>query len=120
MATVLDTQDNIGFVHDALETLDEVIHQKARLGVMSALVASDESSFRQLKDTLGMTDGNLSIHLARLEEAGYVQVQKEFVSKKPLTRYTATDAGRTAFRNYLAALEKIVQAATRLNAGGGR
>jgi DNA-binding MarR family transcriptional regulator len=78
---------------------------------MSALIARGEADFRFLRETLGVTDGNLSIHLTRLEEAGYVLSTKEFVRKKPHTRYEPTEAGRAAFRAYLAALEKIVQSA---------
>ena len=96
---------------ESVESLDETIHQKVRLGIMSALMARDEADFRFLKETLGVTDGNLSIHLSKLEDAGYVASAKEFVRKKPHTTYTPTDAGRAAFHAYLAALERIVQSA---------
>ena len=96
---------------ESVESLDETIHQKVRLGIMSALMARGEADFRFLKDTLGVTDGNLSIHLSKLEEAGYILSTKEFVRKKPHTRYTPTAAGRAAFHAYLAALERIVQSA---------
>ncbi|MGO8670359.1 MAG: winged helix-turn-helix domain-containing protein [Capsulimonadaceae bacterium] len=92
-------------------SLDEVIHQKVRLGIMSALMARAEADFRFLKETLNVTDGNLSIHLTKLEEAGYIESRKEFVRKKPHTTYSPTDRGREAFSGYLAALERIVQAA---------
>jgi len=95
---------------DSVESLDEVIHQKVRLGIMSALVARPEADFRFLKETLNVTDGNLSIHLTKLEEAGYIVSHKEFVRKKPHTTYTPTERGRDAFAGYLAALERIVQA----------
>lgn len=97
-----------------LDSIDETIHQKVRLGIMSALMARGEGDFRFLKDTLGVTDGNLSIHLARLEEAGYIAVRKEFVQRKPRTTYTPTPAGEKAFRSYLAVLERIVQSAAGL------
>ena len=96
---------------ESLESLDEVIHQKVRLGIMSALMARGDADFRFLKETLSVTDGNLSIHLSKLEEAGYVQSAKEFLRKKPHTTYAPTEAGRTAFHTYLSALERIVQAA---------
>ena len=96
---------------ETLDSLDEVIHQKVRLGVMSTLVASGEADFRFLKDTLGLTDGNLSIHITKLEEAGYISVRKEFVRKKPHTTYTPTERGKDAFKSYLLALERIVQTA---------
>ncbi len=98
---------------ESVESLDETIHQKVRLGIMSALMARGEADFRFLKETLGVTDGNLSIHLSKLEEAGYVESRKEFVRKKPHTTYTPTDAGRAAFHAYLSALERIVQSAGR-------
>ena len=103
---------------ESVESLDEVIHQKVRLGIMSALMARGEADFRFLKDTLGVTDGNLSIHLSKLEEAGYVASTKEFVRKKPHTTYTPTGAGRAAFHAYLAALERIVQSAGQSGGGG--
>lgn len=99
---------------DTLDAIDETIHQKVRLGIMSALMARGECDFRFLKDTLGVTDGNLSIHLARLEEAGYIEVRKEFVHRKPRTTYTPTPAGAAAFHAYLAVLERIVQSASGL------
>ena len=96
---------------ESLDSLDEVIHQKVRLGIMSALMARSETDFRFLKDTLGVTDGNLSIHLSKLEDAGYVVSAKEFVRKKPHTTYAPTESGRSAFHAYLGALERIVQSA---------
>jgi DNA-binding HxlR family transcriptional regulator len=96
-------------ISQSLDDIDETIHQKVRLGIMSALVARGESDFKFLKDTLGLTDGNLSIHLARLEEAKYVTVRKEFVHKKPHTSYEATEEGKAAFDRYLSALERIVK-----------
>jgi DNA-binding HxlR family transcriptional regulator len=95
----------------SVDSLDEVIHQKVRLGIMSALMARGEADFRFLKETLNVTDGNLSIHLTKLEEAGYILSRKEFLRKKPHTTYTPTDAGRIAFSTYLEALERIVQQA---------
>ena len=101
----------------SVDSLDEMIHQKVRLGIMSALMARGEADFRFLKNALGVTDGNLSIHLSKLEEAGYVLSSKEFVRKKPHTSYTPTEAGRSAFHAYLAALERIVQSAGRAEPG---
>ncbi len=111
---VTDTaQDAYAELVHSLEGLDETIHQKVRLGIMSALMARGEADFRFLKGTLGVTDGNLSIHLSKLEEAGYLASAKEFVRKKPHTTYTPTEAGRLAFHAYLAALERIVHSAGR-------
>jgi DNA-binding HxlR family transcriptional regulator len=102
------------FLGQSLEDIDETIHQKVRLGIMSALVARGESDFRFLRETLGLTDGNLSIHLTKLEEAGYILVKKEFVLKKPHTSYEATELGKAAFDRYLGALERIVQSGRRV------
>ncbi len=96
---------------EALETLDDTIHQKARLGIMSALIAYGEADFRLLKEALSLSDGNLATHIAVLEERGYVAAQKEFVRRKLHTLYTPTEAGRAAFQKYLLALERIVKAA---------
>ena len=96
---------------EALEALDDTIHQKARLGIMSALLALGEADFRLLKEALSLSDGNLSAHLAVLEERGYLEAKKEFVRRKPHTTYTPTEAGRAAFHRYLLALERIVKAA---------
>lgn len=96
---------------EALETLDEAIHQKARLGIMSTLLALGEADFKLLKETLSLSDGNLSTHLGLLEERGYVAAHKEFVRRKPRTTYTPTETGRAAFHRYLLALEQIIRAA---------
>lgn len=96
---------------EALEALDEKIHQKARLGIMSTLLALGEADFKLLKETLALSDGNLSTHLALLEKEDYISVRKEFVRRKPHTTYAPTEEGRAAFQRYLAALERIVQAA---------
>jgi DNA-binding HxlR family transcriptional regulator len=93
-----------------LDAIDDIIHQKVRLGVMSCLMAlSEECDFNALKATLGVSDGNLSTHLTVLEESGYIRVQKEFRGKKPRTTYTPTDSGRRAFEAYVAALEEMVR-----------
>src|SRR5579884_1316196 len=96
---------------EALGTLDETIHQKVRLGIMSTLLALGEADFKLLKETLALSDGNLSTHLAVLEERGYVASRKEFVRRKPRTTYVPTEVGREAFHRYLLALERIIQAA---------
>lgn len=92
-----------------LDALDDIIHQKVRLGVMSCLMASGESDFNFLKAALGVSDGNLSTHLTVLEDHGYITISKQFVGKKPRTTYAPTPAGRRAFEQYLSALEDLVQ-----------
>jgi DNA-binding HxlR family transcriptional regulator len=92
-----------------LDALDDVIHQKVRLGVMSSLMAAGEADFNFLKEALGVSDGNLSTHLTVLEEHCYITVRKEFVGKKPRTSYTPTECGRKAFEAYVTALESLVR-----------
>ena len=76
---------------------------------MSLLAATPELSFTEMKQTLGMTDGNLSVHLRTLQEAGYVSVTKSFHNKRPLTTCALTPQGKKAFSNYINLLERIVQ-----------
>jgi len=97
---------------EALGTLDDAFLQKARLGIMSTLLALGEADFKLLKEALSLSDGNLSTHLAVLER-GYVDIRKEFVRRKPHTTYSPTDAGREAFLRYLQVLERIIRAADR-------
>ena len=89
--------------------LDRVIHEKGRLAIMSMLAATPELSFTELRDTLAMTDGNLTSHLRTLQEAGYVAVAKSYQNNRPLTTVSLTTAGRKAFTEYVSLLEQIVQ-----------
>ena len=91
--------------------LDRVIHERGRLAVMSMLAASPDLSFTELRDTLHMTDGNLTTHMRTLQEAGYVSIAKSYRNRRPLTTVSLTPAGRKAFANYVALLEQIVQQA---------
>ena len=91
--------------------LDRIIHEKGRMAIMSLLAASTELSFTEMRDTLSMTDGNLSVHLKTLQEAGYVAVTKSYQDRKPLTTCTLTKTGREAFTTYINLLEKIVRQA---------
>src|SRR5262245_19500287 len=93
----------------SLVDIDNVIHERARLGIMSLLVATGELVFVELKRHLGMTDGNLSVHLRILEEAGYVGMEKEIVGRKPRTTVRVTRRGRAAFKGYIDVLERIVR-----------
>ena len=90
--------------------IDDVIHGRVRLGIMAALVGVESADFSTLKARLQTTDGNLSVHLRKLEEAGFVEVAKSFQGRKPLTRATMTDAGRDAFVAYLDAMSGLVGA----------
>ncbi|HEX8900448.1 transcriptional regulator [Vitreimonas sp.] len=88
--------------------LDDVIHGRLRLGIMAYLADAEAADFTELKDVLEATQGNLSIHLRKLEEAGYVSIDKSFVNRKPLTRVRMTAKGRKAFAIYLEAIAKLV------------
>jgi len=92
--------------------LNETIHQPVRLRIMAVLVAleaADEVDFTYLRDLLDVTDGNLGAHLRKLEEAGYIAVNKTFVGRKPRTFVGATAEGRKVFREHVAALESILK-----------
>jgi DNA-binding MarR family transcriptional regulator len=89
--------------------LNKTIHQKARLGIMSILVASEGAEFNYLKERLNLTDGNLSSHLSLLEKERYIKIKKKFVKKKPKTFIQITERGRQAFEEYLENLEKIIR-----------
>jgi DNA-binding MarR family transcriptional regulator len=89
--------------------LNKAIHQKARLGIMSILMASEEAEFNYLKERLKLTDGNLSTHLSLLEKERYIRIKKKFVKKKPKTLCQMTEKGRQAFKEYLENLEKIIR-----------
>lgn len=89
--------------------LDRVIHEKGRLAIMSMLAASPELSFTDLRDALGMTDGNLTTHIRTLQEAGYVTVAKSYQNRRPLTTCSLTVPGRKAFTQYVDLLEQIVR-----------
>ena len=88
--------------------IDEVIHGRMRLGIMVYLADVEAADFTELKTVLEATQGNLSVHLKKLEEAAYVAIDKSFQNNKPLTRIAITDAGRTAFAAYLEALGGLI------------
>ncbi len=89
--------------------LDRVIHEKGRLAIMSMLAAAPELSFTELRDALGMTDGNLTTHIKALQQEGYISVAKSYKEKRPLTTCSLTASGRKAFGEYIDLLEKIVR-----------
>lgn len=89
--------------------LDRLIHERVRLGIVSALAANNSLTFNELKDVLKATDGNLSTHARKLEEAGYVSCSKSFVGRVPRTQYSLTSQGRRALEHYLAHMESILE-----------
>jgi DNA-binding HxlR family transcriptional regulator len=96
---------------EKFSSLDPVIHSQIRLAVLSILISVKQADFNHLKKTIGTTDGNLSIHLSKLEEAGYIAIRKSFQGKKPLTTCSITEDGKDAFANYLKALEDYIPSA---------
>ena len=90
--------------------LDKVIHERMRLGIISALAANDKLSFTDLKSLLNTTDGNISVHARKLEDAGYLTMKKSFVGRTPLTEYKITKAGRKALEQYLDHMEALIKA----------
>jgi DNA-binding MarR family transcriptional regulator len=91
--------------------LDRLIHERTRLAVVSALAGSGALSFSELKRLLELTDGNLSVHARKLEEAGYVKCSKGFAGRFSRSEYTLTREGRKALKNYLGHMEALIQAA---------
>jgi DNA-binding HxlR family transcriptional regulator len=90
--------------------LDRLIHERVRLAIVSALAVNDALSFNELKELLETTDGNLSVHARKLEEAGYVSCVKGYDGRTPRTEYTITADGRTALAGYLQHMERLIRA----------
>lgn len=90
--------------------LDKVIHERMRLGIMSALAANTKLSFNELRTLLGTSDGNISVHTRKLEDAGYLNVKKSFAGRVPLTEYKITADGRRALEKYLDHMEALINA----------
>ena len=98
----------------AVPELDRLIHPRIRLGIVSALAANVSLSFNELKRLLQTTDGNISVHARKLEEAGYIVCTKSFQGRMPKTEYALTTTGRKAWEKYLSHMESIIQA-TKVN-----
>jgi DNA-binding transcriptional ArsR family regulator len=90
--------------------LDKVIHERMRLGIVSALAANQKLCFSDLKKLLDTTDGNISVHARKLEEAGYITCEKSFKGRMPLTEYAITKEGRAALTRYLDHMEALIKA----------
>lgn len=97
---------------DSLSRINKLLENRIRLAIMSLLMIEEHMDFNAFKETLDLTDGNLASHMAKLEEAGYIDVEKRFQDRKPQTRYQATEAGKAAFRDHLSALEAILRGST--------
>jgi DNA-binding HxlR family transcriptional regulator len=96
-----------GAPHSAHE-IDRMIHERLRLGIISALAVNESLTFRELKHTVKTTDGNLSVHARKLEDAGYINCSKTFEGRTPRTEYSLTSAGRRALEHYLDHMEALI------------
>jgi DNA-binding transcriptional ArsR family regulator len=96
---------------DALESHREALNARTRLAIVSALAVNESLSFAELKKLLGVTDGNLSVHARKLEDAGYLECNKSFAKRMPRTEYQLTAEGRKALTRYLDHMEALIQAA---------
>lgn len=93
----------------AVDKLDRLIHERVRLGIVSALAVHDSLTFNELKELLNTTDGNLSVHARKLEDAGYVQCRKSFEGRMPRTEYRLTASGRRTLERYLDHMEALIR-----------
>jgi DNA-binding MarR family transcriptional regulator len=96
-------------IESSVPNLDQVIHERMRLGIVSALAVNDSLTFAELKKLLQTSDGNLSVHARRLEEAKYVECEKSFEGRVPRTEYRLTSSGRKAFERYINHMEALIQ-----------
>ncbi len=94
---------------EPLEQFDSILLSQVRLGVVSVLVGRGETTFTELRSLLGLTQGNLGAHLQSLEQAGYIEINKEFVKRKPRTTAKLTPVGREAFLSHVARLDQIAR-----------
>lgn len=94
---------------ESLAALDRLIHERVRLGIVSALAVNESLTFQELRDLLGTTDGNLSVHARRLEEAGYIACKKTFALRMPRSEYRLTPEGRKALDRHLEHLAAVIR-----------
>ncbi len=92
-----------------IDKLDKAFENRVRLGIMSALMVNSYLDFNTLKELLQVTDGNLASHLKALEQVEYIAMRKEFIGRKPNTKYNVTEKGKTAFSRHIAALEELIR-----------
>ena len=105
----LDTRAASAKQKSAAPNLDRLIHERLRLGIISALAANESLTFSDLKTLMNTTDGNLSVHARKLEDAGYISVSKYFEGRLPKTEYKLTAAGRSALESYLSHMESLIK-----------
>jgi len=92
-----------------LENINKLFDHRIRLGIMSILMVNETVDFNRLKELLEVTDGNLASHLKSLEKESYILVEKQFIGRKPNTKYSATKLGKVAFKKHIAALEALIK-----------
>ena len=109
LAEVTDQQVARTKEKSAAPNLDRLIHERLRLGIISALAANESLTFSDLKKLMNTTDGNLSVHARKLEEAGYISCTKFFEGRLPKTEYKLTTAGRSALEKYLSHMESLIK-----------
>jgi DNA-binding HxlR family transcriptional regulator len=109
IAEVSNTQVAPAREKSAAPNLDRLIHERLRLGIISALAANESLTFSELKNLMNTTDGNLSVHARKLEEAGYISCTKFFEGRLPKTEYKLTTAGRSALENYVSHMESLIK-----------
>lgn len=92
-----------------IDNINKIFDHRIRLGIMSILVVNDEADFNRLKELLDVTDGNLASHIKALEKEAYINVEKQFIGRKPNTSYSATLLGKNEFQKHINALEKLIK-----------
>lgn len=95
-------------MQNIIQNINKAFDHRIRLGIMSILMVNESADFNTLKELLGVTDGNLASHTKALESENYIMIEKQFIGKKPNTRYLATKEGRKAFADHIDALEKLI------------
>ncbi len=89
--------------------INKAFDNRIRLGIMSILVVTESADFKRLKELLGVTDGNLASHAKALEKVNYIKIEKQFINRKPNTKYYASELGKQEFKKHINALEKIIK-----------
>ena len=92
-----------------IQNINKAFDHRIRLGIMSILMVNESADFNMLKELLGVTDGNLASHTRALELENYIKIEKQFIGKKPNTKYSVTNSGKKAFKEHIEALEKLIQ-----------
>ncbi|MDQ6610993.1 MAG: transcriptional regulator [Gemmatimonadota bacterium] len=110
LKAVAGSKTRASLAAEAIPDLDKVIHERARLAIVGALATSASLTHNELREILALTDGNLSVHARRLEEAGYITCEKDFAGRTPRTTYTLSPEGKAAFERYLSHMEALILA----------